>query len=140
MSLIRGRTTARFLTGIAVAMAAGVLLTPSAAEAGCGHYVVVGGVGGMGMPGPDGSAGHESSDAVPVAPGGRPCLGPLCSQAPVAPSPAPATPLSFSQHDPLSSALAVEPADCFLSYLVETEAHRRPVRRPGSIYHPPRLS
>jgi hypothetical protein len=118
-------------TGIALAIAAGVVLSPARATAGCGDYVHVAGPTGEAAPAP---ANHDRDDLP------RPCHGPGCSNRPSQPAPpltAPVTDSAGAKELAARSAAVDDPAD--------GAAHNRaprsigsPVHVPSAILDPPR--
>jgi hypothetical protein len=121
------------LAGWALPILAGLFLAPSAARAECGDYVVT----------------RLSHDAMapqadprqlpPAAPRPhKPCNGPRCSHAPVAP-PAPTVPGPTSQEwGCVLGGLVLAPLDP--TALLPEQHGQRPVRLSSAIFHPPRLS
>jgi len=139
--IVAGRLgLAHWAAGVAVVMAVGFLFAPSA-RAECGGYVIVGAHQNMQQPMGDHSmpATPHNSSHPDSPPNKRPCHGPLCSSAPGAPvQPAPGPSTTF-EREPLSEILLLagaERSDSISSLFGETG--QRPVRRPSSIFHPPR--
>jgi hypothetical protein len=130
----------RLTAGVALTLLAGVPLAPSTARASCGDYVLMAGS-------------HAPPRAEPMqhpidtprpahpAPADKklPCSGPLCSQRPFVPLPAPAAPVSLTGHPEWACALALPPLPRpgSLSYLPGDDPVRS-VHRGASIFHPPR--
>lgn len=123
--LVSGR-----LAGWALPVLAGLLLAPVAARADCGDYVVTR----LSRAGTLPAAEH----AVPRP--HKPCSGPHCSQAPVAPpAPVPANPLpTYPEWGCAFDGLLIAPPDA--TALLPGQRASRPVPLPSDIFHPPRLS
>lgn len=129
-----GRRWIQLAVGGLWALALGAVLAPGQARAGCGDGL---------MPLGDGhhAAGkavvrHGATDTPKPAP--RPCSGPLCSRAPLAPSPMPlsSTPRTVDDLCTLTPLLLL-PVPGPLAALAE-DVPECPVRRSSDVYHPPR--
>lgn len=133
MSLPLSRAALRRLAGWALPVLAGLLVAPAAARADCGDYVVT-------RIYRDAMAGRHE----PVPPDAprphKPCSGPLCSQAPVAPTaPVPTAPRPASQEwGCFLNGLFLAPLD--RGALLADEQPQSPVRLASAIFHPPRLA
>jgi hypothetical protein len=128
----------RLGAGVALALLAGLLLAPSAAQAGCGDYVV------FGMKHAD--AQTLSSPFAPVAhpapvsptDNPTPCSGPTCSSGPATPPAAPAPPGPVpGERCGFPSTLPLWTGPEAVVYRTDDSAGT-PVRGSSTIYHPPR--
>lgn len=133
MSQARYRSWLQLTLGVAIALAAHLLLAPSV-HASCGHYVVIGQQNNSQLMSQDVQA---PSDRLPPAVPTVPCSGPMCSRhlpAPLLPIP-PVNP----DEERWSAALALfflpEPT---ASALVSSEDESCPVRPSEPIFHSPR--
>jgi hypothetical protein len=122
----------RFAVGGLWALALGIAFAPAEARAGCGDGLV------------PLAAGHHASRPAPAdthtgKPIRRPCSGPLCSRAPLAPAPAlPDAPAPRGVDDSCTlSPLAFLPTSSLLSGLPD-DPPGSPTRCTSDIYHPPR--
>lgn len=129
--------------GVLGALLAGAGFAPSAAQASCGDYVLVG------KHTPEATTNHSlpaRHGALPTTPqplshptGGRmPCSGPECSGGPAVPplAPAPDAPQGSEQWGDCGTFSPGTPLLSF-AYLTESDS-LRPVHRPSALYHPPR--
>ena len=129
--MTRSRLTHVLRTSGAVLLPAVVLLCCAGrSNATCGNYVQI--------IGPDGTlqlpTGHDPMPAE------RPCQGPECTGGPKAPAPVPPAPTS-----PLSEVKGLvgdtdDPDTSTTGYWPGSDAAGSPVRRPTSVFHPPRAS
>jgi hypothetical protein len=137
MMFSNGRRLARLLAGVGLPVLAVVLAAPSAARASCGDYVVLGPTGdhhAAADPSPMSHPAHHDPAGMP-----RPCHGPHCSRGgtplPVPVLAPPVTAEEWGYLPPLvTPAGGSRPASLF------DDTNPRPVRRPSSVYHPPRLA
>jgi hypothetical protein len=123
----------RVPVGLAVAAVVGMFLAPAAARAECGDYVH------LGAP-----IRHEASwakgpgQSMPPAENHRPCNSPLCTGGPPAAPPVPV--FTTAERDQWPSLLALTELDDSKPQAFPPEEGRPgPIRRPTSIFHPPRL-
>jgi hypothetical protein len=123
----------RFAVGGLWALALGMAFAPSQARAGCGDGLQTLGAGHHAAQ-PDVRPG--SADTEKPAP--RPCSGPHCSRAPLAPAPLPVPTSQRTVDDPCAlSPLLLLPLSEPLATFPETFSGV-PVRRAADVYHPPR--
>jgi hypothetical protein len=122
-----------------------LMLAPSAAQAQCGHYVIVG-AGSMSDP----QAAHVQSLSednfpsgmlsphVPLSPY-KPCSGPGCKQRPQTPPLAPVAPPPVQEQEWGHLAwFSLPPAPGLADFLRDISCER-PLDRAHTIYHPPRF-
>jgi hypothetical protein len=111
--------------GVALLPAVVLFCCAGRADAECGDYVRIIGSDGTVTPMP----GHES----------KPCQGPFCHGGPKAPNPTPPTP-TVSTPDPKGLVAEATGPDNAAATRFDLEPDGSPVRRPTSIFHPPRAS
>jgi hypothetical protein len=119
----------------ALLLAAGVCLSPQRAAAECGDYVHI-------LNAPAASTQHATPGTPETpAPAAPPCQGPNCSGAPVrhAPPPGPVTPAGPQAKEVVQSLDPVAATDGPRSTFDRGFTSARPVHRPSSVFHPPRL-
>lgn len=116
------------LAGVALLPAVFALCCPDQAAAGCGDYVQI--------VGPDGKV-HSPTDHGP-APVRLPCRGPECTMGPRAPAPVPPPPPSGASDVKGLIEDMTDPAPCRADVRTAAGPSGSPVRRPTSIFHPPR--
>lgn len=117
------------LVAVALLAAAGLLVAPDRAAAGCGDYVSVA------PDTPDDPAAGRHAPAGPAAP----CHGPGCSNAPSHPAPLSAPVTAPAETDPWAAGLPDEPdsSDTATRRLRPVDDGRA-VRFTRPIFHPPR--
>jgi hypothetical protein len=116
--------------GVALLPAVVLLCCAGRADAGCGDHVRIVGPDGQVRP----AAGH---DPVPAE---RPCQGPECTGGPKAPAPvSPAPPAPTSDVKGLVGEAGDPDGTSGISRRT-ADPDGSPVRRPNSIFHPPRAS
>lgn len=123
------------LPGGTVAVLAWLLLAPAEAWAACGDHVVTA-RSLTGSPSQPDSA--IPSDPLSTHDHRRPCSGPTCSRAPVAP---PAAPASVAQERSHEAALPLGPMSVSVTHPTGAQPDdplARPIRRGVAIFHPPR--
>ena len=138
------------MAGAALALLAREIAAPSETFASCGDYVIVSGKPHAGMSQPGESAmgrscrgpncPHAIAVAPPPLPPALPCHGPNCSRAPDAPPLLPVTTSTWTSYDgalPSATTVAAAP-EPFNSPRAGVKVGS--VRRPTSIYRPPRFS
>jgi hypothetical protein len=127
----------RRLVGWALPVLAGVFLAPAGARADCGDYVVTRLSHDMMA---SSSAQQAAGQLPPAAPRHKPCSGPHCSHAPVAPParvPTTQRP-TFREWGCVIADLCLAPLDPRIVF--PEEQTQRPVRLSSAIFHPPRLA
>jgi hypothetical protein len=123
----------RLAVGGLWALGLGIAFAPAQARAGCGDGLVS-----LNTKHPTARHDARPGPADSGNPVRRPCSGPLCSRAPLAPAPTlPSTPAPRWDDAGTLSPIALLPASGPLSMLAD-DPPESPIRCTSDIYHPPR--